>query len=306
MTGIVFDIQRYSIHDGPGIRTLVFLKGCPLTCKWCCNPEGQKSQPEIRFLETKCVAEEKCKAPCLKACPNGAISLNEAGKPKTDTEICRSRGECAEVCYYGARVLSGKSMTVEELLSEVRKDEPFYRNSSGGVSVGGGEPMVQFEFTREFLKRCKEHSLHTTLETCGHVPWEHLRAVLEYVDLVYYDIKHMNPLKHKELVGVSNDLILRNARYVLSSNNTEVIIRIPIIPGLNDFEENIKATASFVAESGGKMMELLPYHRLGVSKYRQFSRKYELKDIEPPTKEQMQMLRRLVKSSGIKEVTGAI
>ena len=306
MTGIVFDIQRYSIHDGPGIRTLVFLKGCPLTCKWCCNPEGQKSQPEIRFLETKCVSQGKCKAPCLKVCPGGAISLNEEGKPETDIEICQSCGKCAEACYYGARILSGKKMTIEELLSEVRKDEPFYRNSSGGVSIGGGEPIVQFEFTREFLKRCKEHSLHTVIETCGHVPWEHLQSVLEYVDLVYFDIKHMSPQKHRELVGVSNDLILRNARYVLSRNNTQVIVRVPTIPGFNDSEENIKATASFVAESGGKMMELLPYHRLGTSKYRQFGREYELKDIKTPTKEQMQKLRRLVKSSRIKEVTGAI
>jgi len=306
MTGTVFDIQRYSIHDGPGIRTLVFLKGCPLSCKWCCNPEGQKSTPEIRFLESKCVTAEKCKAPCLAACPTGAISLNEEGKPKTDIQVCQGCGKCAEACYYGARTLSGQEMTVSELFEEVKKDEPFYRSSNGGVSLGGGEPLMQFEFTREFLKKCKEHALHTAIETCGHVPWEHFTGILEYVDLVYYDIKHMNPIKHRELVGVSNDLILRNARHILSNGHAQVIIRVPTIPRLNDSEENIKTTASFVAESGGKMMELLPYHRLGMSKYRQFGREYELKDVEPPSKERMQKLRKIVQSLGIKEVSGTI
>lgn len=306
MTGTIFDIQRYSIHDGPGIRTLVFMKGCPLRCKWCDNPEGQKSHPEIRFLDSKCVAKEKCKAPCVKACPNGAISLSQQGKPKTDAEICQNLGKCAEACYFGARVLSGKSMTIDELLAEVMKDEPFYRNSKGGVTMGGGEPIMQFEFTREFLKRCKQHSLHTTVETCGHVPWEHLKSVLEYADLVYYDIKHMNPVEHKELTGVSNGLILRNARNVLSANKVQVIVRVATVPGLNDSEENIKATTRFVAESGGKMMELLPYHRFGVSKYSQFGREYELKETKTPTQEHIQRLRSIVKSLGIREVSGKI
>jgi len=197
-------------------------------------------------------------------------------------------------------------MTVEELLAEILKDELFYINSGGGVTMGGGEPLAQFEFTGEFLKRCKEHYLHTAIETCGHAPWKHLQATLEFVDLVYYDIKHMNPVKHREFTGVSNDLILRNARRLLSSNQAQVIVRVPIVPGCNDSEENIEAIARFVVESGGKMMELLPYHRFGVSKYSQLDMEYELKEVQRPAEEHMQGLRGIVKSLGIEEVTGAV
>jgi len=301
MTGIVFDIQRYSIHDGPGIRTLVFMKGCPLDCQWCCNPEGQKYHPEIRFIASKCVGEEKCKAPCATACPNNAISLLRS-KPKTDRELCQSCGRCAEACLYEARHLSGRKVTVEELLKEVKKDEPFYLNSGGGVTLGGGEPLVQFEFAREFLKRCKEHHLHTAIETCGYAPWAHLGKTLEYVDVIYYDIKHMDPAKHKELTGVSNDLILENARQLLATRKDQVIIRVPIIPGVNDSEENIKATAMFVAEGGGRMMELLPYHRFGVAKYDQLDRKYELRE-KQPTEKEMNRLKTIVESLGLEEVS---
>jgi len=302
MTGIVFDIQRYSIHDGPGIRTLVFMKGCPLSCQWCCNPEGQKYNPEIRFIASKCVGEEKCKAPCVTACPNSAISLYQ-GKPKTDRELCQSCGTCAEACLYEARHLSGRKVTVEELLKEVKKDEPFYLSSGGGVTLGGGEPLVQFEFAREFLKRCKEQHLHTAIETCGYAPWAHLEKILKYVDVIYYDIKHMDPVKHKELTGVSNDLILENARQLLATKKDQVIIRVPIIPDGNDSEENIKNTAMFVVEVGGKMMELLPYHRFGAAKYAQLDRKYELREKEQPTEEQMNRLKAIVESLGLEEVS---
>ena len=281
------------------------MKGCPLSCQWCCNPEGQKYNPEIRFIASKCVGEEKCKAPCVTACPNSAISLYQ-GKPKTDRELCQSCGTCAEACLYEARHLSGRKVTVEELLKEVKKDEPFYLSSGGGVTLGGGEPLVQFEFTREFLKRCKEQHLHTAIETCGYAPWAHLEKILKYVDVIYYDIKHMDPVKHKELTGVSNDLILENARQLLATKKDQVIIRVPIIPGGNDSEENIKNTAMFVVEVGGKMMELLPYHRFGAAKYAQLDRKYELREKEQPTEEQMNRLKAIVESLGLEEVSRQI
>jgi len=199
----------------------------------------------------------------------------------------------------------GQRMTITEVLAEIEQDRPFYHRSGGGVTIGGGEPLAQFEFSLELLKRCQAHFLHTAMETCGHVPWRHLKETSEYLDLMYYDIKHMDPVRHKELTGVSNELILRNAKRVLSEKvNCEVIIRTEVVPGCNDSEKDIEAIARFVVESGGKMMELLPYHALGSSKYRQLGMEYELTQVEPPTEEQMQRLRKTVESFGLKEMTG--
>lgn len=305
ITGWVFDIQRFSLHDGPGIRTLVFMQGCPLACKWCCNPEGQKHRPQLRFLSIKCVGADKCKAPCVDACPEAAISLSPQGKAVTDWELCQAYGRCTEACLFGARTIAGRRMTVEEVLAEVEKDWSFYNRSGGGVTVGGGEPLMQFEFVLALLKRCKERFFHTALETCGHGPWQHLKPISEYIDLLYYDIKHMDPQKHKELTGVSNELILSNAKRVLSGKmDCEVIVRIPIVPDYNDSKQDVEAIAKFVAESGGTMIELLPYHALGSSKYKQLGIQYELGGIRPPSEEQMEKLRNVVKSFGLKEMTG--
>lgn len=305
ITGWVFDIQRFSLHDGPGIRTLVFMQGCPLACKWCCNPEGQKHRPQLRFLSIKCVGADKCKAPCVDACPEGAISLSPEGKAVTDWELCQSRGKCTEACLFRARTIAGKRMTVEEVLAEVEKDWSFYNRSGGGITVGGGEPLIQFEFVLALLKMCKERFFHTALETCGHGPWQHLKQISKYIDLLYYDIKHMDPQKHKELTGVSNELILSNAKRVLSGKvDCEVIVRIPIVPGYNDSKQDVGAIARFVTESGGTMIELLPYHALGSSKYRQLGIQYELREVRPPSEQQMEKLRNRVKSFGLKEMTG--
>lgn len=199
----------------------------------------------------------------------------------------------------------GQRTTIAEALAEIEQDRPFYQRSGGGVTIGGGEPLAQFEFTLELLKRCQARFLHTAMETCGHVPWRHLKEASQYLNLMYYDIKHMDPIRHKELTGVSNELTLGNAKRVLSEEaEYEVIIRTEVVPGCNDSEEDIMAIAQFVAESGGKMMELLPYHELGSSKYRQLGMEYELTDVKPPPEEQMQRLRKTVEHLGLKEMTG--
>jgi len=303
--GYVSDIQRFSLHDGPGIRTLVFIMGCPLQCKWCCNPEGQKNYPQLRYIATKCSCGIKCDAPCARVCPNDAVTVTSAGELKMDWELCDNCGQCTEVCLYGARTMLGSKMTVAEVLAEVEQDSSFYNRSGGGVTIGGGEPLVQFEFTLKLLEAGKERFLHTALETCGHVSWKHLKEVSEYVDLMYYDIKHLDADRHRELTGMSNDLILRNARKTLTGRlGCEVIVRTEVIPGCNDTEEDIRAIARFVAESGGEKMELLPYHALGSSKYTQLGISYELSDTRPPTEERMNTLRKIVESSGLKEMTG--
>jgi len=295
--GMVLNIQRFSIHDGPGIRTLVFMKGCPLRCPWCSNPESQKGTVELSYIRTRCVACGKCAG----ACPCGAIRISEDGAPSTDREACESCGSCVEVCSYEAREIAGELFDINRLLKEVEKDREFYANSGGGVTVGGGEPAQQHDFVREFLKRCTERWLHTALETCGHAPWEHLEGILKYVDFLFYDVKHMDPGVHKRMTGVSNELILNNLGKIASKRSgPEVVVRIPVIPGLNDSKENVTATAKYMAESGGvKGIELLPYHRLGMSKYEQFGMEYKMMETTPPGSEHMKKLQRVLESFGM-------
>jgi pyruvate formate lyase activating enzyme len=304
-SGLVFNIQRYAIHDGSGVRTLVFMKGCPLRCRWCSNPEGQKGHPEIGFMAGRCVGAEVCRTRCVDACPEEGITLSREGEPVIDRGSCAPCLECSEACYYGALELIGREMTVEEVLSEVEKDRPFYRRSGGGVTVGGGEPLMQAEFVTRLLEACQERHLHTALETTGLGSRRQLEELLEHVDLVYFDIKHMDPARHEELTGASNQPILANIRSVMSVDRRyEVILRITTIPGFNDSEENISSSARFAAEVGCEKIELVPYHRLGVGKYAQYGMEYRLGDVESPSKERMEKLRRLVEGFGLTEVTG--
>ncbi len=306
-SGLVFNIQRYAIHDGSGVRTLVFMKGCPLKCQWCSNPEGQKSHPETGFMESRCVGADICKARCVEACSEHAITLSREGRPVIDRKLCAHCGKCGEGCYYGALELVGQEMTVEEVLSEVEKDRPFYRRSGGGVTIGGGEPLMQAEFVAQLLEACQQRHLHTAIETTGFGPRRQLKEVLEHVDLLYLDIKHMDSSRHKELTGVSNEAVLRNVRGLLSADrHYEVIMRVTTIPGLNDSEENISASARFAAELGCEGMELVPYHKLGISKYGQYGMEYQLGDMDPPSEDKMRALRRLVEGFGLKEMSGVL
>lgn len=281
------------------------MKGCPLKCVWCDNPESQKLSPQLGFIEERCKVDN-CNKPCLEACPVGAITISDEGKVVTNRAICEGCGKCSKVCYYEARRIVGKFMTVKEVLDEVLKDALFYRNSGGGVTIGGGEPTMQHEFTCELLKQCKEKVLHTAIETCGYAEWERLEKILKYVDLVFYDIKHMDPVKHKKFTGVSNKLILENAKKILACKEIPAVIRVPVIPEYNDSEENIDATARFVSRSGGKMIELLPYHELGVHKYKQYGLKYRMKDVQPPTSKRIEKLKEIVKSYRLNEMSNLI
>lgn len=278
----------------------MYMKGCPLTCLWCSTPQSQKMALEIIHIELHCV---QC-GRCVEACPVDAITLTEAEGLKIDRKSCTSCGDCVEACPNQALELAGSYMTVEELFREADKDSPFYRRSNGGVTVGGGEATMQHEFVGKFLEKCKAHYIHTAIETCGYIKWEHLEKLLQNLDLVYYDIKHMDPVVHKELTGVSNRRILANAKKTAAMR--PMIVRIPLVPGYNDSDDNIFATARFAAELGGEFerIELLPYHAFGSQTYSRLGREYKLADVEPPSDEHMERLKGIVESCGVKAQIG--
>ena len=244
LKGFIYDLQRFAIHDGPGIRTLVYMKGCPLKCLWCSSPQTQKSKPEIMHNKNNC---QKC-GRCIDVCPVHVFTISDEDGIIIDRELCTFCGQCVESCPNDALKLIGHHISFEELYQDVNKDSPFYRRSNGGVTVGGGEPTMQIEFVTAFLKRCKQTYIHTAIETCGYVKWDNMENLLKYVDLVYIDIKHMDPKVHKEITGVSNELILENAKKISAIKS--MIIRIPVIPGCNDSDDNIAVTARFAFDLG--------------------------------------------------------
>lgn len=277
--GWVFDIQRYSVNDGPGIRTTVFLKGCPLGCLWCDNPESQYKLPELLYLPSLCVNCQRCVA----VCEFGATTVGPDGNIQIDRSLCQVCGKCVEACLTGARVLMGRLMGVEEVVQVVNKDTLFYRNSGGGVTVSGGEPTHQAEFVKALLARCHESGLHTALDTCGLVEWDVLEGILEYADLVLFDLKHMDSEEHRKLTGVGNEIILQNLERLAKLK--QVVVRIPLIPGLTDSKTNIEASGEFLARIGASRVDVVPYHQLGMGKYERLGKKYALTDVEPMSDE---------------------
>jgi pyruvate formate lyase activating enzyme len=301
ITGIIFNIQHYSIHDGPGIRTDVFLKGCFLRCIWCQNPESQSLKPEPFYFKEKC---NGC-GQCMAVCPTKAIQIKEE-KSITDHSKCDGSGKCAQICPNEARNLMGKEMSVREVFQDVKGDELFYKRSNGGVTLTGGEPLFQPRFSRNLLSICRQAGIHTALETCGYVGWSVFTDILQYVNLVLYDLKHMNSDKHREYTGVPNDLILDNVRRIYHELRIPVWARIPVIPGFNDSVQNINAAARFVVSELGTSVpvHLLAYHRLGESKYERLTREGINLSISPPAYEHMLELKEIVTSYGLETHIG--
>lgn len=276
-TGLTFDIQAHSVHDGPGTRTTVFMNGCPFACKWCCNPEGLSRKPILMHRDVRCVG---C-GNCFRACPNGAITQGPDHKPVFDRSLCVTceGHECVDACYHEGLVLSGETRTVEDLITIFQRDRQFW-GSGGGVTFSGGEPLLQQDFMLPLLKRCREIRINTCVETTASLPSAWFMEAASLLDWIFVDIKTMDPEAHKRMTGSDNALTLKNIRLLAQSDlDCFVVVRIPVISGFNDSEENIRATARFVRDCGLEVINLLPFHRLGESKYLQLDREYAFKDM---------------------------
>jgi len=267
--GIVFNVQRFSIHDGPGIRTTVFFKGCPLNCQWCSNPEGINSKPEILVNDARCIQCGECKEVCPE---NAVISLEGNKRDRIDLAKCTECMECVRACPTRTLDCVGKYVSADEIIEELKRDKLFYDNSSGGITLSGGEPLMQSQFARALLSKCKESGLHTTLDTTGFASWEDFRHVLEFTDLVLFDIKHLDNELHTQGTGVSNKVILRN--FERTAQTVRTWLRYPILPGFNDSYEHVQEVAVLALKLRIERVSLLPYHEWGKHKYAKIGRKY--------------------------------
>lgn len=301
--GLIFDIQGHSVHDGPGCRTLVFLSGCPLHCAWCANPEGQLPRSRVMYREQKCVPT--CRR-CVSACPHHAVDRDSTGL-RLDRARCDwcDTLDCASACLHEALRVAGRAYTVDELLRVLRRDQDFW-GRGGGVTFSGGEPLAQPEFLLAALQECRASYMHTAVETCAHVETALLLQVLRWTDWLFVDLKHMDSAAHRAGTGAGNELILRNIEAVAAAGwPGRFIVRVPIVPGFNDAAENLQAMAGFVARLGLREVNLLPFHRLGASKYEQLGLNYPYAHTEPPSQEVLLAAGRIFAAAGLRCYTGA-
>lgn len=291
--GLIFDIKKFAVDDGPGIRTTIFLKGCPMRCLWCHNPEGQTLAPELMYRHKKCIRCDEC----AKICPNQALFLT--GKKLTiNRKICSLCGVCAKNCPSGALEIIGKEISVEEVMREIEKDSAFYDESKGGITISGGEPLLQIDFTAAILSECKKRSIHTAIDTCGYASPKVIERIKDKVDLFLYDLKIMDDAKHRKYTGKPNRHILKNFR-TLAKNGNNLLVRFPILPGINDDRENIQKTADFILLNGVKRVCLLPYHRAGIEKYRSLDKRYDLNSIRPPSEQKLNTIKKQLEAYGL-------
>ncbi len=277
-TGTIFDIKKFAIHDGPGVRTTVFFKGCPLGCWLCHNPESQEFEPELMLRDGRC---DRC-GDCIEVCTPDAISLNGTSI-HVDRRKCDMCGACVDVCLPGAIELAGREVTVAEVIEEIERDTIFYDESGGGVTFSGGEPLSQADFALELARMCKERGISIAVDTCGYVAPEVFRRVAEHVDLFLYDLKIMSDDRHREFTGFSNESIHENLRW-LSERGASVVVRFPLLPGINDDEENIRELAGFLASLPSRPpVDILPYHKAGVDKYSRLDKEHRTPQLQPPS-----------------------
>jgi len=292
--GIIFDVKRYAIHDGPGIRTTVFLKGCPLRCQWCQNPEGIDLEPEVFWRENRCA--EDCSA-CVTACPSRAVS-KDGTRIVVDREKCDFCRNCEEACVYDALEIVGREVSVGEIMEEIEKDRVFFDESGGGVTFSGGEPLLQVDFLESLLQEVKKSNIHVALDTSGYVPFQDLDRVSDRVDLFLYDLKIMDDEKHKKYTGVSNKIIFENLKK-LSDKEKAIIVRIPLVSGVNDDNQSIRMFAEHLRTlKNVKNISLLAYHRGGCEKFRRLLKEEKLETFNPPSKERIEEAKNILMDSG--------